>query len=391
MDKAVQSPVMNTYKRLPFALQSGSGSYVTAEDGTSYLDFTSGIAVCNLGHAPKEVSEAVKAQMDQFWHCSNLFPITLQEEAAAVLTEAPGMDEVFFCNSGAEANEAAWKLARKYQRDQGFAEKYHILSFHQSFHGRTGGAMAATGQEKIKHGFEPVMPGFSSIPFMDQEALKQIDETTAAVFLEVVQGEGGVHPAGKNWLQQLQNVCRDKGALLIIDEIQTGAGRTGTWFAYEQFGLEPDIVTAAKGIGSGFPVGAVLASAETAASFSPGTHGSTFGGNPLAMAAVKATKEAMTEPFLEDVQHRSAWFKHQLQETAAPYGWEVRGLGFLLGIDLKEPAAPLLEKLRSNQVLALPAGENVLRILPPLTATDMELQLFLQALTQAVQAWKEEV
>ncbi|WP_147802186.1 acetylornithine transaminase [Alkalicoccus halolimnae] len=384
------SALMQTYNRFPLTLTKGKGSYVWDEEGASYLDFTSGIAVCNLGHVPEEVKHAVSEQLEQLWHCSNLFHIPAQEKAARLLC-GNDFDEAFFCNSGAEANEAAWKLARKYMYDQNKKEKTDIISFTHSFHGRTGGAMAATAQEKVHTGFTPLMPGFSYLPFNEETVTEKINpEKTAAVMLELIQGEGGVRAADKSWVNNLAEFCSKNDILLIIDEIQTGAGRTGTLFAYEQYSIKPDILTAAKGIGSGFPAGAMLAPKNIAASFNHGTHGTTFGGNPLSMTAVYATISAILEPgFLEDVKNKGMYFQKELQNAAAGYEVEIRGSGLMTGMAFKETIVPLIDHLRKNGVLALPAGPDVLRILPPLTASYMELSAFADTLKQSLNEWKE--
>ncbi|NJP37297.1 aspartate aminotransferase family protein [Alkalicoccus luteus] len=383
-----KSPLMNTYARFPISVAKADGSYLTADDGTDYLDFTSGIAVCNLGHRPKLVQRAVEIQLQEYWHVSNLFQQDIQERAATSLITGTHLDQVFFCGSGAEANEAAIKLARKYWFDKGTLQKSEIVTFEQSFHGRTGGAMAATGQNKIKHGFAPLMPGFTHLPFNDKQAITNINpQVTAAVMLELIQGEGGVVPADQDWVNELVHYCRTHGILIIADEIQTGAGRTGSLYAFEQFNVKPEIVTAAKGIGSGFPAGACLASAEVAASFSPGTHGTTFGGHPAACAAVEATMGVIQEEgFLREVQDRFAIFRKQLEQLASSYRQvkQVRGSGAMIGIVVEE-AAPYLQKLRNRQILALPAGPQVIRVLPPLTASAEELSTFVQVFEEILQ------
>lgn len=382
--KTNETAIMQTYGRFPLTLTEGKGSFVWDDKNNKYLDFTSGIATCNLGHVPEAVKEAVQHQSEQLWHCSNLFHIPLQEQAAQILTENTHLEQAFFCNSGAEANEAAWKLARKYMFDQNKQAKHTIISFSSSFHGRTGGAMAATAQEKVHHGFAPLMPGFKHLPFNDLKSLDQIDSnTTAAVLLELVQGEGGVRPADYDWVQALAELCRQKDMLLMVDEIQTGAGRSGSFYLHEQYNIQPDIVTVAKGIGSGFPAGAMLAVRKAAQSFSPGTHGSTFGGNPLAMAAVKATAEKIKDPtFLEEVKNKSMLFKKKLNKIPSHEIKSVRGIGFLLGMELTCPAVEIIEALRNKNVLALPAGPYVLRILPPLTVSNEEMDVFIEKLEE---------
>ncbi|PTL39564.1 acetylornithine transaminase [Alkalicoccus saliphilus] len=392
---AVTSHVMETYSRFPITVTKGEGSWLWDDKDNAYLDFTSGIATCNLGHVPFEVKKAVQEQSEKLWHCSNLYHIPQQEKAASLLAHG-GLNKAFFCNSGAEANEAAWKLARKYMHDRSQSEKKEIITFSQSFHGRTGGAMSATAQEKVHYGFAPLMPGFSYLPYNDIHSLNSIDPgSTAAVMLELVQGEGGVIPAQEEWITKLTEFCRENDILLIVDEIQTGAGRTGTFTASEQYGIEPDILTLAKGIGSGFPVGVMLSTEKVGSSFSPGTHGSTFGGNPLAMAALCATVETVNQPkFLEEVRDKAAFFHSSLEKVLEEENVEIRGRGMLIGIDFNRPAAPLITELRNNSILALPAGENVLRVLPPLTVDKKELEKFTTGLSKALEkvkkgAWKK--
>ncbi|WP_175986612.1 acetylornithine transaminase [Bacillus sp. Marseille-Q1617] len=382
------SHLFPTYNRLDMELISGEGTKVKDSDGQTYMDFIAGIAVCNLGHSPAVVKKAVEEQLDKIWHVSNLFQLSLQEEAAELLAAASGMDAVFFCNSGAEANEAAIKLAKKH------TGKTKILTFKQSFHGRTFATMSATGQEKIHGGFGPLLPTFEYLPYNDVEALSKIEaDDIAGIMVEVIQGEGGVIPGTETFLKEVQNKCREIGALLIIDEVQTGVGRTGVPFAYQHHGLHPDIVTAAKGLGSGFPVGAMIGRKELIQTFSPGTHGSTFGGNPLAMAAVKATLETiMDESFLSGVKSKSNTFIQSLKDKMEPLSLvkEVRGEGFMIGIQVEGEAKEAIEHLRKNGLLTLPAGPDVIRLLPPLTVTEAELEEALTILEQSLKQQTEE-
>lgn len=372
--------IMNTYNRFPVKLVKGKGSKVWDDKENEYLDYTSGIATCNLGHVPDQVQSRVKEQLDLLWHCSNLYEIPNQEELAELLTQNSVFEKVFFCNSGAEANEAAIKIAKKYAKDQGNPERTDIVTFKQSFHGRTGATMAATGQEKIHQGFTPLAVGFRYLALNDFESLSEIsDGKTTAVLLEVIQGEGGVNPVDKEWLTQLEKICKENDILLMVDEVQTGMGRTGTLFAYEQFGVKPDVITLAKGLGSGIPIGAMLASESVAASFSPGTHGSTFGGNPLATSAGIATIESiLSDGFLAEVKEKSEWFRKQLEKLRQSSNKVigVKGLGFLVGIELTEPVGPWIDRFREKGILVLSAGANVLRVLPPLTTTKEELNQF---------------
>ncbi|WP_145542734.1 acetylornithine transaminase [Virgibacillus sp. SK37] len=372
--------IMNTYNRFPVKLVKGKGSKVWDDKENEYLDYTSGIATCNLGHVPDQVQSRVKEQLDLLWHCSNLYEIPNQEELAELLTQNSVFEKVFFCNSGAEANEAAIKIAKKYAKDQGNPERTDIVTFKQSFHGRTGATMAATGQEKIHQGFTPLAVGFRYLALNDFESLSEIsDGKTTAVLLEVIQGEGGVNPVDKEWLTQLEKICKENDILLMVDEVQTGMGRTGTLFAYEQFGVKPDVITLAKGLGSGIPIGAMLASESVAASFSPGTHGSTFGGNPLATSAGIATIESiLSDGFLAEVKEKSDWFRKQLEKLRQSSNKVIgiKGLGFLVGIELTEPVGPWIDRFREKGILLLSAGANVLRVLPPLTTTKEELNQF---------------
>lgn len=375
--------IMNTYNRFPVKLVKGKGSKVWDDKENEYLDYTSGIATCNLGHVPDQVQSRVKEQLDLLWHCSNLYEIPNQEELAELLTQNSVFEKVFFCNSGAEANEAAIKIAKKYAKDQGNPERTDIVTFKQSFHGRTGATMAATGQEKIHQGFTPLAVGFRYLALNDFESLSEIsDGKTTAVLLEVIQGEGGVNPVDKEWLTQLEKICKENDILLMVDEVQTGMGRTGTLFAYEQFGVKPDVITLAKGLGSGIPIGAMLASESVAASFSPGTHGSTFGGNPLATSAGIATIESiLSDGFLAEVKEKSDWFRKQLEKLRQSSNKVIgiKGLGFLVGIELTEPVGPWIDRFREKGILVLSAGANVLRVLPPLTTTKEELNQFVNA------------
>lgn len=371
-----------TYNRWNISIESAEGTKVVAKDGKQYLDFVSGIAVCNLGHRPAAVQEALEAQLDRVWHVSNLFTNDLQEEVAQLLVAHSCGDYVFFCNSGAEANEAALKLARKH------TGRHKIITFQQSFHGRTFATMSATGQEKIYKGFGPLLPEFVHLPFNDIEALEKVmDEHVAAIMLEIVQGEGGIRKANDVFLQKVAQLCKQYGALLIVDEVQTGIGRTGKAFAYQHFEIEPDIITTAKGLGSGFPVGAMIGKAFLRDSFTAGVHGSTFGGNPLAMAAAKATLEVIFQPeFLQEVQEKGTYFLQQLQKelNGIELVKEVRGLGLLVGIECHEDITPLIPAIHENGLLVLTAGPSVIRLLPPLVVTKEELDTAVTVIKQTI-------
>ncbi|MCH6267047.1 acetylornithine transaminase [Neobacillus citreus] len=384
------SPVMPTYGRFPVTLEKGKGSYVWDDKGTKYLDFTSGIATCNLGHVPDAIKETLEEQLQNLWHCSNLYNIPNQEKLAALLAANSCGDQVFFCNSGAEANEAAIKLARRYANKVKGSGSSTVVTFKQSFHGRTLATLTATGQEKIQNGFAPLMPGFSYLPYNDMEALEELGELKpAAVLLELVQGEGGVIPAFPEWVQKLDQICKENGILLMVDEIQTGIGRTGTLFAYQQYNIEPDVISVAKGLGSGFPIGAIIAKEEAAKGFEPGSHGSTFGGNPLATAAGLATVTHILEnDILTSANKMAEYLDQQLENLSTKYAFikETRGKGLLKGLVVDTDASAIVKKAIENQLLILTAGPNVVRILPPLTVTKDEINEFIIKLKKAFQS-----
>lgn len=365
------SHLFPTYARWDVEPEQAEGCIMIDKNGKKYLDFTAGIGVCNLGHRPEAVQKAISSQLDRFWHVSNLFMQGEQEKAAKLLAEGAKMDLVFFANSGAEANEAAIKLARK------ATGRKKIITFTNSFHGRTFATMSATGQDKIKTGFGPMLETFVYLPFNDLDALKEaMDNETAAIMLEVVQGEGGIHIGDDEFLQGVQELCKEYNALFIIDEIQTGIGRTGVPFAFQQFNLTPDIVTSAKGLGNGLPIGAVIGRKELETVFGPGSHGSTFGGNPLSIAAAIATMETIfQEEFLQKVLNNSQYLYEKICSDLGPFEEinEVRNLGFMFGIETSVDLPVLLKELRENGLLALPAGSNVLRLLPPLTVSISEM------------------
>lgn len=380
---------MATYSRFPVTLVKGKGSYVWDDQGKQYLDFTSGIATCNLGHVPDAVKEKLEEQLQDLWHCTNLYQIPNQEKLAALLAANSCGDQVFFCNSGAEANEAAIKLARRYANKVKGSGSSEVVTFQQSFHGRTLATLTATGQEKIQQGFSPLMPGFSYLPFNDEEALEELTtRKPAAVLLELVQGEGGVIPANPEWVKKLAEICKNNGILLMVDEIQTGIGRTGTLFAYEQYGIEPDVISLAKGLGSGFPIGAIIAKEEAAKGFEPGSHGSTFGGNPLATAAGLATVTHILETnLLKQVKEVVTYLDSQLEMLKGKYEFikNIRGKGLLKGLLVETNALDIVQKAIANNLLILTAGPNVVRILPPLTVTKEEINEFIEALEKTFQ------
>lgn len=379
-----QTSIMKTYNRLPITVVKGDGSFLYEANGMKFLDFTSGIATCNLGHQPISVKKAVTDQLDLLWHCSNLYHIPKQQELADLLTEKSCFDEVFFCNSGTEANEAAIKLVRKW------SDKETIVTFTKSFHGRTLGSLSATAQTNLQEGFGSMLEGFQYLPYNEFESLAKIEEQKpAAVMFELVQGEGGVRPADQQWVSKLVEICQSNNILLVVDEVQTGMGRTGTLFAHEQYGFEPDIMTLAKGLGSGFPIGAMLAKESVGSAFGPGAHGSTFGGNPLASAAAVETVKQVSS-LLPEVSNTSNYLISELKNLSEQCTsiLEVRGLGLLIGIEVKE-AVPYITELREKGVLVLTAGASVLRILPPLNVTQEEVNNFLNVLTEVFQAAEE--
>ena len=372
------SHLLPTYARVDLAFERGEGAWLTATNGERYLDFTSGVAVNALGHAHPHLVEAVTEQAKKVWHVSNLYRIPEGEQLADRLCEVSFADTVFFQNSGAEAIECAIKVARKYQSASGKPERFRIVTFEGAFHGRTLAAIAATGNKKYLDGFGPPVEGFDQVAFADLEATKKaIGPATAAIMIEPVMGEGGVRVVPHNFLRALRKLCDDNGLLLIFDEIQTGIGRTGDLFAYQHTGVTPDVMTLAKALAGGFPVGACLATAEAAKGMTTGTHGSTFGGNPLAMAAGNAVLDVvLASGFLDHVQKISLLFKQRLAELKDRHAAvlaEIRGEGLLLGLRMVPPAAAMVDELRNEKMLTVAAGDNVVRLLPPLTITEREV------------------
>ena len=362
--------LFENYKRAPIEFVKAEGSYLIDSEGKAYLDFSSGIGVTNLGFHP-QVQQALFQQAGSIWHSPNLYLSSLQEQVAQEL--AGSYDYLaFFCNSGAEANEAAIKLARKATGKQG------IITFQQSFHGRTFGAMAATGQDKIKEGFGDGVPHFSYAVYNDLASVeKLVNQDTAAVMLELVQGESGVRPAEAAFVKDLADFCQREGILLIVDEVQTGMGRTGRLYSFEHYGIIPDIVTLAKGLANGLPAGALLGKSSLASALGPGSHGSTFGGNKLAMAAALETLHIMKETgFMEEVRSKSAILLEQLQFAfqVHPKISAVRGLGMMIGIETSASLSKIVEAARQKGLIILTAGENVIRLLPPLTINREEIQ-----------------
>lgn len=361
---------VNTYTRNQICLIKGQGVTLWDSNGKSYTDFLAGIAVCVLGHCHPAVAKAVSNQAKKLVHVSNLFYTEPQTELAQKLVELCFADQVFFCNSGAEANEAAIKLARKYFKDQDQPERYQIIAMKDSFHGRTMATIAATGQKKIQAGFEPMVEGFDHVAFNDIKAVeKAVTDKTCAIITEPIQAEGGIITPDSGYLKALRDLCDNKGILLIYDEVQTGMCRTGTFFAHEQMGAAPDIMTLAKGLANGLPIGAMLATQKVGAAFTPGSHASTFGGTPLVTAAALAVIKAMEdEKILENVRTVSAYFSDQLNELKQRHACieEIRGMGLILGLKLKVDAAPYVKACMEKGYLINCAQPQVLRFVPPL-------------------------
>ncbi len=377
--------VMHTYGRLPIVIDRGQGCYVWDKDGKRYLDLVAGIAVNSLGHCHPAVVRAIREQSERLLHCSNLYWIENQVALAKLLVEKSGLGKAFFCNSGAEANEAAIKLARKW----GKGERYHIVTLKDSFHGRTLGALAATAQEKYQKPFAPLPEGFSAVPLGDLAALEAaIRPETCAVMLEPIQGESGIHVAGRDYLQAVQALCRERGILLILDEVQTGLGRTGRAFCFQNFGLEPDIITLAKAIAGGVPLGAMLATDAVAECFRPGDHASTFGGTPIATAAgLAACGILLEEDFLAQVREVGEYFRARLSEVGARHPGlirEVRGMGLMIGCELEGSAADAAAALLERGVLVGSIGAHVLRFVPPLILTKAQVDEAVSALEDAL-------
>jgi acetylornithine/N-succinyldiaminopimelate aminotransferase len=379
------SALFDTFARAPLAFERGEGSWLIEAGGARYLDFAGGIAVNALGHAHPHLVSALKDQADRLWHTSNLYHVPGQERLAERLAAATFADKVFFTNSGAEALECAIKTARRYHFAEGRPERFRIITFEGAFHGRTLATIAAGGQAKYLEGFGPKVEGFDQVPFADLEAAeKAITPETAAILIEPVQGEGGVRAVPTEKLRKLREICDRHGLLLLLDEVQCGIGRTGKLFAYEWSGIEPDVMAIAKGIGGGFPMGACLATAEAAKGMVAGVHGTTFGGNPLAMAVGNAVLDVVLEDgFLDEVNRKALAFKQGLagvvDEFPAVFE-EVRGVGLLLGLKCRMANTAVNAAFRANNFLAVPAGDNVVRLLPPLNVTDEEIRIALDAI-----------
>ena len=377
-----QSAVMKTYGRAELAFASGEGCWLVTDDGSRYLDCASGIAVNTLGHSHPGLVAALREQAGKLWHTSNLYRIPGQERVAAKLAALTGLDQVYFCNSGAEANESAVKIARRAMHERGEPDRMTILCATGSFHGRTLGMLAATDKPANRTGFGPMPDGFEHVAFGNLNALRdRMGPHVAAVMMEPVQGEGGARDAQDEYLAGVRSAADEFGALVIADEVQCGIGRTGTLFAYETSGIRPDIIAVAKGLGGGFPVGAVIASEAVGNAMTPGTHGSTFAGNPLAMAVAEVVLDELGAPgFLEDVRRRAGIMRDSLQAVADRYEGavvELRGRGFLCGVRLADalPAGDAVAAMREENLLTVPAGENTVRFLPPLVISEEEIAL----------------
>lgn len=364
--------LFQNYGRLPYFFEKGEGCYLYDEKGKKYLDMLSGIAVNALGYNHPKLTDAICQQASKIIHISNLFYIKPQIEVAKILSENSFGGKVFFCNSGAEANEALIKLVRRYFYDKK-QEKYEIITFEGSFHGRTLATVTATAQPKYHEGFYPLVEGFKYAKFNDINSVKNlITDKTAAILIELVQGEGGVNPADKEFIKDLYNLCREKDILFTVDEVQTGIGRTGKLFAYQHFDIQPDIISLAKGLGGGVPIGAIIAKDEIAKSFVPGTHASTFGGNYLSTVAAKVVlEEVLSEGFLDRVQKVGEYLKNALKV----FGYPVKGLGLMVGMDLPKdiPAKEVMKKALEKGLIVGTAGENTLRFVPPLIITEKQV------------------
>lgn len=376
--------IAKTYKRFPVVLSKGSGCTLTDAEGRSYTDFVAGIAVCNLGHAHPAVTKALITQAQTLWHVSNLYYTMPQVELATWLVKNSFADRVFFCNSGAEANEAAIKLARKYFNDRGQNQRFRIITMEQSFHGRTMGTLSASGQDKIKKGFDPVLDGFDFVPFNDAAALREkIGPDTCAVMIEPVQGEGGVRCPDPDYLKAVRQICDKNGILLVFDEIQTGMGRTGTLFAYQNFGIEPDIMTLAKALANGLPIGAMMAREQVADAFGPGAHATTFGGTPIVTAAaLEVCKTLLEGKVLEQSRKKAIYFREKLLDLKQRHDAiiDVRGLGLLLGIKLNFNAESMVSQCMQQGFFINCIQENILRFVPPLIIEKAEIDALVDCL-----------
>ena len=379
----MQSSILPTYKRSNLSFVKGKGSYLITKNGKKYLDFASGIAVNSLGHCNSELIKVLNNQSKKMWHISNAFQIPEQEELAKKLVKLTFADKVFFCNSGAESVEAAIKIARAYHQIKKKNNKFKIITIKGSFHGRTLATISASGQKKMIDGFKPLLDGFVQVEFGDHESIeKAVDNQTAAIMVEPILGEGGIKIIPNQCLEGLRKLCNKKKILLIFDEVQCGIGRTGKFFSYQWSKIEPDILATAKGMGGGFPIGACLVTDKVSKGMKFGSHGSTFGGNPLACSVAKRVIEIISEKkFLNDLNQKATFFVNKLEAIKNTYNHlikEIRGRGFLLGIKIKINNSIFIEKLRNNGLLSVGANENIIRILPPLNVTNKDLKIALK-------------
>lgn len=380
-----QKYIMNTYGRLPVLFVKGEGSWLYDDEDNKYLDFVAGIAVNCLGHNNELVNDAIREQSEKLIHCSNLYWIEPQIELAQILCQKAGMDKAFFCNSGAEANEAAIKLARKWGQAKG---RYEIISAYQSFHGRTMGALAATGQEKYQKAFQPLLPGFKFAHYNNLASIEnEINEKTAAIILEPIQGEGGLNEPESDFLLEVAKLCKKHDILLILDEVQTGISRTGKAFGFQNYGVEPDMITLAKGLGGGVPIGALLAKGEASESFVPGDHASTFGGNPLVTnVAFKVCQKVLEEDFCKEVEEKGSYMKGKLEELKKEYSFisKVKGRGLILGLEVGDHASLIVEKMLERKILINAIGGKTLRFVPPLNVKKEEIDLLIENLAEVL-------
>ena len=379
----MQSSILPTYKRSNLSFIKGKGSYLITKNGKKYLDFASGIAVNSLGHCNSELIKVLNNQSKKMWHISNAFQIPEQEELAKKLVKLTFADKVFFCNSGAESVEAAIKIARAYHQIKEKKNKFKIITIKGSFHGRTLATISASGQKKMIDGFKPLLDGFVQVEFGDHESIeKAVDNKTAAIMVEPILGEGGIKIIPNQCLEGLRKLCNKKKILLIFDEVQCGIGRTGKFFSYQWSKIKPDILATAKGMGGGFPIGACLVTDKVSKGMKFGSHGSTFGGNPLACSVAKRVIEIISEKkFLNDLNQKATFFVNKLEAIKNTYNHlinEIRGRGFLLGIKIKINNSIFIEKLRNNGLLSVGANENIIRILPPLNVTNKDLKIALK-------------
>ena len=376
------SALLQNYKRFPVEFAYGNGAYLYDRNGNEYLDFLSGIAVTGFGHSHQTIKQAVQEQLNSLWHASNLFESTNQQILAEKLVQQSSLDKVFFSNSGTEANEAAIKFARKFGE-----ERTTIISAEGSFHGRTMGSLSASGQVKLWQGFQPLTPGFKYVPFNDTDAIRHsITDDVCAIMLEPIQGEGGINVPAREYLKEVEEICREFNLLLILDEVQTGIGRTGKFFAHQWFDVVPDMITLAKGIANGLPLGATILSSKVADKIKPGDHGSTFGGNPVSIAAANAVVNLLTAETLAHISNSGKQLRNELQKINSPFIKEIRGLGLMIGIefDAKILNSNVVEALLNKKIVTYLSGRNTLRLLPPYIINKKHISQFMQSFTVVI-------